>query len=125
MAHFAKIGLNDKVTEVIVVHNDELLDENNQESEQKGIDFLHQLYNDSSIVWKQTSYNGSMRKNFASIGFTYSSTMDKFVPPQPFISWVLNEETCIWEAPIAKPDGNFRLNECTQEWDAVSYVLDE
>ena len=125
MAHFAKIGLNDKVTEVIVVHNDELLDENNQESEQKGIDFLHQLYNDSSIVWKQTSYNGSMRKNFASIGFTYSSTMDKFVPPQPFISWALNEETCIWEAPISKPDGNFRWNESTQEWDAVSYVLDE
>ena len=125
MAHFAKIGLNDKVTEVIVVHNDELLDENNQESEQKGIDFLHQLYNDSSIVWKQTSYNGNMRKNFACIGSTYSSTMDKFVPPQPFISWVLNEETCIWEAPIAKPDGNFRWNESTQEWDAVSYVLDE
>jgi len=117
MAHFAKLEDN-VVTQVIVVNNDELLDENNQESEQEGIDFLHQTYNDSSVVWKQTSYNHNMRKNYAAIGYTYSTTRDAFISPKPYSSWTLNEETCRWDSPVSQPDDGewYSWNEDSQSW---------
>jgi hypothetical protein len=100
MAHFAEIGLNNTVLRVIVVHNNELLD-NGQESESKGAEFCRNLFGGT---WVQTSYNGTIRKNFAGQGYTYDSERDAFIPPKPFASWVLNETTCLWEAPVAMPE---------------------
>ena len=114
MAHFAKLDEQNKVTQVIVVANEELL-ENGIESEMKGIDFCKSLLGGE---WKQTSYNGSFRKNFAGIGYTYDEQRDAFIPPQLYSSWTLVEETCRWEPPIPMPnDGKYyRWNEEVQNW---------
>ena len=91
MAHFAKLGSGNIVTQVEVVSNDVAL------TEQAGIDFLNNLYNTNDI-WKQTSYNENIRKNFAGVGYTYDEDRDAFIPPKPSgDGWVLNEETCLWE----------------------------
>lgn len=100
MAHFAEIGLNNTVLQVIVVHNNELLDENGVEQEYKGASFCRNLFGGT---WVQTSYNAKIRKNYAGIGFTYDSQRDAFIPPKPFASWVLNEQTCQWGAPVPMP----------------------
>ena len=120
MASFAKIGLNNKVIEVLSVHNNELLDSNGVEQEGIGIDFLTKLTGWS--IWKQTSYNGNIRKNYAGIGFTYDEDRDAFIPPKPFDSWTLNEETCIWEAPVAHPNNGqtYSWNEETKQWDLIN-----
>jgi hypothetical protein len=117
MASFAKIGLNNKVIEVLSVHNNELLDSNGVEQENIGIDFLTKLT--GWAIWKQTSYNGNIRKNHAGIGYTYDEDRDAFIPPKPFNSWILNEETCLWEAPVALPDteNRYNWNEETTTWD--------
>ena len=101
MAHFAQLDENNIVLQVIVVNNDELLDENGAESEQKGIDFCTSLFGG---VWVQTSYNGSIRKNFAGIEFEYDQNRDAFIPPKPFASWLLDEDKCIWFAPVDMVD---------------------
>ena len=103
MAHFARLDDTNTVTEVIVVNNSELLDESGNESEQKGIDFCKSLFGGH---WIQTSYNGNIRKNFASTGYLYDLIKDAFIPLKPFPSWVLNEDTCTWEAPIPMPDAS-------------------
>lgn len=106
MAHFAQIDDNGTVLSVIVVHNNEL-DDNGVESEAKGIAFCQSLFGGN---WVQTSYNARIRKNYASIGFTYDADRDAFVPPKPFPSWVLDEERCVWQAPAQMPsDGKFYL----------------
>ena len=117
MAHFAKLGVGNIVEKVVVVNNDVITDANGQEQEKAGIDFLNNLYN-TRDVWIQTSYNKNMRKNFASIGYTYDQTRDAFIPPKPFESWILNETTCIWEAPVDYPDDgeNYKWNEETKQW---------
>ena len=124
MAHFAKLGVGNIIIEVSVVSNDIAI------TEQAGVDFLNNLYG-SRDVWKQTSYNtyGGVhklggtpsRKNYASIGFTYDQTKDAFVPPKPYASWLLNETTCLWEAPTTYPtDGeDYTWNETTTSWDLV------
>jgi hypothetical protein len=119
MASFAKIGLNNKVIEVLSVHNNELLDANEVEQEVNGIDFLTKLT--GWAIWKQTSYNGNIRKNFAGIGMTYDEDRDAFIAPKPYASWILNENTCLWEAPVAKPndENNYNWNEETTTWDLV------
>ena len=119
MASFAKIGLNNKVIEVLSVHNNELLDSNGVEQEVNGIDFLTKLT--GYPVWKQTSYNNNIRKNHAGIGYTYDEDRDAFIPKKPFNSWVLNETTCQWEAPIVKPDNGQKYiwNETIQNWELV------
>ena len=129
MASFAKIGLNSKVIEVLSVHNNELLDSNGVEQEVNGIDFLTKLTGWS--IWKQTSYNTHggvhdnggtpLRKNHASVGYTYDEDRDAFIPPKPFPSWTLNETTCVWEAPVVKPNDGQRYiwNEENQTWDLV------
>jgi len=116
MAHFAELRMDNLVRRVIVVHNNELLDEDGVEQEALGVAFCENLFGG---VWVQTSYNANFRKNFASIGFTYDSTRDAFIPPKPFASWVLNEETCLWETPVAMPDdGNVYVwNEETVSWE--------
>ena len=124
MASFAKIGLNNKVIEVLSVNNEVLRDSNGVEQEVNGIDFLTKLT--GWAIWKQTSYNGNIRKNFAGIGMTYDEDRDAFIPKKPFNSWVLNETTCQWEAPVSMPtltqeqiDNNnyYRWNEQNQTWD--------
>ena len=114
MAHFAKLGAGNKVLKVTVVSNDIAT------TEQAGVDFLNNLYG-SRDVWKQTSYNGNIRKNYAGIGYKYDQARDAFIPPKPFNSWVLKEETCRWEAPVAYPtDGqDYTWNEINQIWDLV------
>jgi len=109
MAHFAKIGLNNVVQQVIVVHNNELLDENGVEQESRGQKFCQNLLGSE---WVQTSYNSSFRKNFAGVGFTYDFDRNAFVPPKPFASWILNEDTCQWQPPTPMPD-----NEQMYYWD--------
>jgi hypothetical protein len=101
MAHFAKLNDNNVVIAVHVVNND-VITVDGAESEQAGIDFLTGLHGHSK--WKQTSYNGNFRKNYSGIGFTYDEVRDAFIPPQPFPSWVLDEETCIWHSPIPHPE---------------------
>ena len=124
MAHFAKLGTGNIVERVEVVSNDVA------STEQAGVDFLQNLYNNRD-VWKQTSYNTikgihlnggtPFRKNYAGVGFTYDQTRDAFIPPRPFSSWRVNEETCVWEAPVAYPDDGKRYswNEETQQWDLI------
>jgi hypothetical protein len=118
MAHFAEIGLNNKVIRVIVVNNNELLDDNGVEQESKGAEFCRSLFGGT---WVQTSYNGNIRKNFAGAGYTYDSDRDAFIPRQPFDSWVFNEETCGWQSPVAMPDDGERYywNEETLNWASV------
>ena len=118
MAHFAEIGLNNTVLRVIVVHNNELLDENGQESEAKGAQFCRNLFGGT---WVQTSYNGNFRKNYAGEGFTYDSTRDAFITPKPFASWNLNEDTCQWQPPTPMPqDGAiYNWDEETTSWKQV------
>ena len=127
MATFAKIE-NNIVTTVISVVNEVLKDSNGVEQETIGVQFLKNLYNDPEAIWKQTSYNTNagihslggtpFRKNHAGIGYTYDTQRDAFIPPKPYNSWVLNEETCNWNAPIAYPnDGQgYNWNEETQSW---------
>lgn len=117
MAHFAKLNENNIVEEVIVVSNDVLLDENNNESEEKGIQFCKDLYGDDTI-WIQTSYNNSFRKNFAGIGYTYDTVRNAFIPPRPYDSWKLNEETCNWYPPVPEPmDGKvYSWQEIFRAW---------
>jgi hypothetical protein len=94
MAHFAQLDESNIVTQVIVVHNNELLD-NGVESEAKGVAFCQSLLGGN---WVQTSYNGNIRKNYAGIGYTYDQAQDAFIPPKPEEgNWVLNEDTCRWE----------------------------
>ena len=129
MAHFAKLGLNGKVLTITSVNNSVLLDSNGIEQEQKGIDFLTEHTN--WPVWVQCSYNTKkgihllggtpFRKNHAGIGFKYDSDRDAFIPSKPnlFPSWIIDEDTCVWKAPVVKPDDGQRYlwNEETQQWD--------
>jgi len=101
MAHFAQIDANNVVTQVIVVANKDTADANGVEKEYIGAAFCEKLFGGT---WKQTSYNGTIRKNYAGIGYTYDADIDAFVPPKPFASWVLNNETAQWEAPVPMPE---------------------
>jgi len=116
MAHFAQLDNNNKVTQVIVVANEELLD-NGVESEAKGIAFCKSLLGEDT-KWVQTSYNGNIRKRYAGIGFTYDADKDAFIAPQPYASWVLDADLN-WQAPVAQPvvEGKaFAWFEPNQEW---------
>jgi len=117
MAHFAELGEDNIVLRVIVVNNEELMVDG-EESEAKGAEFCRNLLGGT---WKQTSYNGNLRKNYAGMGYTYDSSRDAFIPPKPFPSWVLNEETCLWESPVAYPnDGKmYSWSEETGSWIVV------
>lgn len=115
MAHFAQLDDQNTVLQVIVVHNNELMD-NGAESEAKGIAFCKSLFPNTN--WVQTSYNGTRRKNYAGVGFSYDQIRDAFIPPKPYPSWVLNETTCQWNSPVPYPtDGQqYVWDEATQTW---------
>jgi len=120
MAYFAKLGKGNIIETVISINNSVITDSNGIEQEQLGLDFINKLYN-TRDVWKQTSYNNNIRKNFAGIGYQYDQTRDAFIAPKPFNSWILNEDTCNWEAPVAYPqdDNKYKWNEQTLSWDLV------
>jgi hypothetical protein len=113
MAHFAQINEDNVVTQVIVVNNSELL-EDGVEIEAKGIAFCKSLIDGD---WVQTSYNGSMRKQFAGVGYKYDQQADVFVTPRPYPSWSLDANHD-WQPPVAMPTdgGSYGWNEETQSW---------
>ena len=99
MAHFAELDSNNLVLRVLAVDNMMLKDEQGNEQEQLGIAFLKSLFGQET-VWVQTSYNGKFRKNYAGIEYTYDTTRDAFIAPQPEgEGWILDEETCQWRNP--------------------------
>jgi hypothetical protein len=141
MASFAKLENNIVITVESVV-NEVLKDSNGVEQETIGVQFLKNLYNQPNAIWKQTSYNTHggvhnnngtpFRKNFAGIGMTYDEGRNAFIPIKPYNSWVLNEQTCNWDAPIPYPItytqdelGNstqdlYTWNESTLSWNLVT-----
>jgi hypothetical protein len=105
MAHFAQLDENNRVLQVIVVSD---------EHEATGEQWCHEF---AGGQWKQTSRSGRIRKNFAGQGYVYDESRDAFIPPQPFSSWTLNEDTCRWDAPVPCPaSGNYVWDESTQTW---------
>lgn len=107
MAHFAELDNNNVVLRVIVIDNKDTSDANGVEKEHIGAAYCERLFGGN---WKQTSYNGSIRKRYAGIGFTYNSTLDAFVPPKPFASWTFNETSADWDPPVPYPtDGEMYL----------------
>jgi len=99
MAHFAQLNAENLVTQVIVVANPDTADQNGVENEAIGIEFCTNLLGGT---WRQTSYNANIRKNYAGVGYKYDATLDAFIPPQPFASWTLNNETAQWEEPVVE-----------------------
>jgi len=113
MGHYAKIDENNVVTQVVVVDNKDMADAFGVEKEHIGAAHLEKILGG---VWKQTSYNGKIRKNYAGIGYTYDTQLDAFIPPKPFPSWLLNANAQ-WEAPVAMPtDGMYTWDEATTSW---------
>jgi hypothetical protein len=117
MAHFAQLE-NNVVTQVIVVSDKDTADEQGVEKEDIGIAFCSNLLGGT---WKQTSYNNRIRKNYAGVGYTYDETLNAFVPPQPFASWILDTDKAQWKAPVDMPtDGKrYTWNEETKSWDVI------
>ena len=117
MAHFAKLDSNNKVIHVSVVNNSDILDSDGNENEQLGVELLTKIHGYAN--WKQTSYNGNFRKNYAGIGYTYDEKLDAFIPPQPYDSWSLNKDTFVWEAPTPYPadDKLYSWNEDSKSWE--------
>jgi len=118
MAHFVRIE-NGVVVQGIVVSDKDTADEHGVEKEDIGIAFCSNLLGGT---WKQTSYNARIRKNYAGIGYTYDETLDAFVPPKPFASWLLDTDKAQWKAPVDYPtdEGRFTWNEEKQSWDEVT-----
>jgi hypothetical protein len=116
MAHFAQLNENNVVLQVIKVDNNNCLDESGNESEAVGIAYCQSLYPNTN--WKQSSYNGNIRKNHAWVNFVYDPIRDAFIPPKLFSSWLLNENNCQWYAPIDKPNDEkiYIWNEPTTSW---------
>mgnify|MGYP003115474488 FL=1 len=122
MAHFAEINEENIVTQIIVVHNNELLVDG-EESETKGIDFCESIYGHRN--WVQTSYNGNIRYNYAGLGYSWDSENDAFIAPQPYPSWSLNDNYK-WEAPIPYPndENTYSWDEDNQEWKIVELTVE-
>ena len=124
MAHFAQLDENNVVLQVIVVDNKDTADANSVEKEHIGAAFCEKLLGGT---WKQTSYNGTIRKHYAGIGYKYHADIDAFVAPKPYASWVLNNTTATYEAPVAQPatelpqGKQYSWNESTTSWDTVDY----
>ena len=124
MAHFAQLDENNVVTQVVVIDNRDTSTPDGVEKEYIGAAFCERLFGGT---WKQTSYNGNIRKNYAGIGYTYNADIDAFVSPQPFASWILDTDTAQWEAPVAMPEDAgtgeppkmYSWDEATTSWVAV------
>lgn len=117
MAHFSQLNDSNEVIAVNVIADADCQDSEGNESEAVGIAFCKSLWG-ADTTWKQTSYNEKIRKNFGTVGTTYDSTRDAFIRPKPFNSWVLNESTCKWEAPVDFPtdEKNYYWDESSTSW---------
>jgi len=129
MAHYVEIGYGDIVTDIFVGRDEDDL--------APGVDDWETYYSRPGFLVKRTSYNTrggvhytdgeqsadqtkAFRKNYAGIGYTYDEERDAFIPPQPYESWVINEDTCLWDAPVPMPEGGtYTWNEELQEWTAI------
>jgi hypothetical protein len=122
MAHFAQLNEENLVTQVIVVANQDTADKDGVENEAIGAAFCNNLLGG---LWKQTSYNGNIRKNYAGVGYKYDATLDAFIAPQPYASWLLDEDKAQWKAPVDYPtdEGRYTWNEETLTWDAIDEQL--
>jgi hypothetical protein len=128
LAHFAELDENNIVTRVIVVSNDDCSDVYGNEVEEIGIAFCKKLYG-ANTKWRQTSYNNNMRFRYAGVGLVYNEELDAFIPPKPFDSWMLNEETADWVSPVGPAP---ELTQAEEEafsyyrWDeeTISWVLE-
>ena len=123
MAHFAKLNSENIVIHVSVVDNWNTVDGSGNESEEVGVAYLKSIHG-ADTNWKQTSYNGNIRKNYAGIGMTYDAGRDAFISLKPYNSWILNETTCRWEAPVPMPEPTtpgsmLNWNESTTSWEEV------
>ena len=129
MAHFCKLDENNIVTQVIVVANEDTADSNGVEAEEIGVAFCKKLLG-ADTRWVQTSYNGNFRKRYAGIGYSWNEELSAFVPPRPFESWVLVEETADWESPVGpapalteaeiEARSFYQWDEENGEWDLVT-----
>ena len=125
MAHFCELDSNNVVKQVIVVSNADTSTAQGEEKESIGIAFCERLLGGT---WVKTSYNAKIRKNYAGIGYTYDKDRDAFIPPKPYASWLLNETTCLWNAPMPYPTDlgtpnvpkMYTWNEETRTWDLVA-----
>jgi hypothetical protein len=118
MAYFAKLGIDNMVLGVFAVNNVDTMTPQGEEREEIGVEFLQKVTGHET--WKQTSYNGRIRKNYAGIGYTYDSTRDAFIPPKPYSSWTLDENTCNWKPSTPAPtteNKTYTWNESTLSWD--------
>ena len=116
MAHFTELNLENKVIAILKVENSVITDENNKEQESLGVVFLKNLFG-SDKIYKQTSYNNTFRKNYARLGETYDETRNAFISDKPFMSWILNEDTCRYESPVPHPDPNGLETGFVYNWD--------
>ena len=121
MAHFAEIDSNNVVLRVVVVDNSDTAMADGTETESIGIAHCQKLFGGT---WVQTSYNATQRKNFASKGYTYDSGRNAFIPPKPYNSWVLDDSTCRWVAPVNAPSDASKENPYTWNEDTTSWVED-
>ena len=118
MAHFVEIDDSNIVIRGVVLDDKDTQDESGNEVESVGAKYLSDGFGGT---WKRTSYNGNFRKNFAGNGYTFDEARDAFIPPKPFDSWTLNEDTCQWDAPTAYPDDGdeYSWNEDTGAWEEM------
>jgi hypothetical protein len=124
MAHWAEIN-KDGIVLRVLYHQDKVVDEKQKKiAEDFGYEYVvpeddegyQWLIDNLNGTWIKTSYNAKIRKNFAGIGFKYDKKLDAFIPPQPYDSWKLNEDTCLWEAPKEKPEGIYVWDEDSLSW---------
>jgi hypothetical protein len=121
MAHFAEIDSNNVVLRVVVVDNKDTSTPDGTEVESIGVAFCQRLFGGN---WLKTSYNGNVRKNYAGMGYTYNAGLNAFVPPKPFASWILNNDTALWDAPTpmpsdagtGEPPKRYTWDEATTSW---------
>lgn len=122
MAHFAELDNNNTVLRVLVINNSDMTDANGNEVESIGREFCHNLYGGD---WIQTSYNNKIRTRYAAIGYTYRADFDSFIPPQPYPSWILNEEIKDWIPPIPYPSDElmYEWDEAAGSWTALTFEV--
>lgn len=121
MAHYAELDENNVVKQVLYIDNKHILDENGNESEELGIAQCKEGLNNPNAKLIKTSYNNNIRVRYAGAGFSYDETLDAFIPPKPYPSWVLNTTTFHWDPPTPLPqtkleNGFYLWNEDTQNW---------
>jgi|688.fasta_scaffold01939_17 hypothetical protein len=124
MAHFAQLDENNTVTQVVVVSDVDTCNEEGFEVEEIGQQFLKNMYGQDTR-WVKTSYNGTIRKNYAGVGYTYNEKLDAFIPPKPYESWIFDENLFYYVAPVPRPEKEGKVyfwDEETQKWNEQDFI---